>query len=231
MSPGALAGLNAEPYEGGAMSQVVVDISVSLDGYVAGPDQTMEEPLGRGGEQLHEWAVALESWRASHGRGGGERNADDDIMRARIEGNGATIMGRRMYSGGAGPWESDPNPGGWWGDEPPFRHPVFVLTHHAREPREMRGGTTFTFVTDGIEAALEQARSAAGDKDVAVAGGAETARQYLDAGLVDELHLHVAPVLLGGGARLLDGTPGALECTGVVASPAGVAHLRYRPRR
>jgi dihydrofolate reductase len=212
------------------MGALIIDISMSLDGYVAGPDPSREDPLGKGGEQLHEWVFALESWRGPHGLEGGETNADSKLLAERVERTGATIMGRRMFSGGAGPWEDDDNASGWWGDEPPFHHPVYVLTHHEREPLEMQGGTTFTFVTDGIESALEQARAAAGEKDVNVAGGAEVAQQYLEAGLVDELQLHVAPVLLGGGRRLLDGlSPGKLETAGVVGSPSGVAHLRMRP--
>ena len=147
---------------------VISDISVSLDGYVAGPNQTLEQPLGEGGEGLHEWVFGLKSWREPHGLEGGEAGLDDDVMSEAIDRKGATIMGRRMFSSGEGPWENDPKANGWWGDEPPFRHPVFVLTHHAREPLELQG-TTFTFVTDGIEAALEQARAAAEDKDVQVA--------------------------------------------------------------
>jgi dihydrofolate reductase len=206
-------------------------ISMSLDGFVAGPDQTLEEPLGEGGEQLHEWAIAVASWRESHGLEGGERNVDDEVLREHTDSIGATIMGRRMFSGGEGPWEEDPNSDAWWGDEPPFHHPVFVLTHHTREPLEKRGGTTFTFVTEGAESALELAREAAGGKDVAVGGGAEAAQQYLKAGLLDELQLHVVPVLLGGGVRLfkdLAGAPGQLERVRVVESPTGVTHLKYR---
>jgi dihydrofolate reductase len=206
-------------------------ISMSLDGFVAGPDQTLEEPLGEGGEQLHEWAIAVASWRESHGLEGGERNVDDELLREHTDSIGATIMGRRMFSGGEGPWEEDPNSDAWWGDEPPFHHPVFVLTHHTREPLEKRGGTTFTFVTEGAESALELAREAAGGKDVAVGGGAEAAQQYLKAGLLDELQLHVVPVLLGGGVRLfkdLAGAPGQLERVRVVESPTGVTHLKYR---
>jgi dihydrofolate reductase len=211
------------------MSQVVCDITMSLDGYVAGPDQSADQPLGAGGEQLHEWVFGLASWREAHGLEGGETNADGEIVDEAVARVGATIMGRGMFGGGPGPWGDEPWDG-WWGDEPPFHHPVFVLTSHAREPL-VKEGTTFTFVTDGIESALEQARAAAGDKDVHVAGGADAVQQYLRAGLVDELQLHVAPVLLGGGSRLLDnlGEPGALrlEPTRVVGSPA-VTHLRYR---
>jgi dihydrofolate reductase len=210
------------------MALVRVDISMSLDGFVAGPNQTMEEPLGRGGERLHEWVLATAGWREAHGQSGGERNADSDVVDEGVRATGATIMGRKMFSGGAGPWTDDPNANGWWGDEPPFGHEVFVLTHHAREPLALKG-TTFTFVTDGPEAALEQARGAAGDKDVLIAGGAEAIQQYLGAGVVDEIQLHIAPVLLGGGVRLFDGAAGegTLEPDRVIDSPA-VTHVRYR---
>jgi len=215
------------------MGQLILDISVSLDGFVAGPDPTLEEPLGQGGERLHDWALALEAWRRPHGLEGGETNVDTEVMEEHLARVGATIMGRRMFSGGEGPWEDDPKAYGWWGDDPPFHHQVFVLTHHAREPLTMQGGTTFTFVTDGIDSALEQARAAAGDRDVAIAGGAEAAQQYLRAGVVDELQLHIAPVLLGDGRRLFEGhlagAPGrVVERTRAIESPAGVAHLRYR---
>jgi dihydrofolate reductase len=214
------------------MGKLTGDISMSLDGFVAGPDQTLEDPLGKGGEGLHEWAIAARSWRESHRKSGGEEGVDSDVIEEHVASIGATIMGRRMFSGGEGPWEDDPNADAWWGDEPPFHHPVFVLTHHAREPVVKQGGTTFTFVTDGIESALEQAREAAGDKDVALAGGGNVVQQYLKAGLLDELQLHVAPVLLGGGVRLfenhVEAAPPELECTRVVESPTGVTHLRYR---
>jgi dihydrofolate reductase len=210
---------------------VISDISMSLDGYVAGPNQTLEQPLGEGGEGLHEWVFGLKTWREHHGMEGGETGPDDHVVAEAVDRADATIMGRRMFSGGEGPWEDDPNANGWWGDDPPFRHPVFVLTHHAREPLELQGGTTFTFVTDGIEAALGQARAAAGDRDVHVAGGANVIQQYLNAGLLDELELHVVPRLLGGGVRLLDGVHGVgLEPSRVVDSPA-VTHLRYRVTR
>jgi dihydrofolate reductase len=213
------------------MGRLTFEISMSLDGFVAGPNQTLDDPLGEGGEQLHEWIVGLKSWRETHGKSGGEANVDSEIVEESLRGTGAELMGRRMYSGGAGPWEDDPNADGWWGDDPPFGHPVFVLTHHAREPLEKQGGTTYTFVTDGIEAALEQARAAAGDKDVKVAGGAEVAQQYLNAGLLHEVQLHLVPVLLGGGVRLfddLDASRVKLETTRVIESPAGVTHLFYR---
>ena len=213
------------------MPKLKVDISMSLDGFVAGPNQTLDEPLGRGGELLHEWAFAARAWREAHGLEGGETNVDSEVVEEGIAGVGATVMGRRMFSGGDGPWEDDPNSDAWWGDDPPFHHPVFVLTHHEREPVTKEGGTTFTFVTDGIESALEQARVAAGEGDVAVAGGADVIQQYLAAGHVDEIQLHVAPLLLGGGVRLFDGPvpdpPYALERTRVIESPTGVTHVKY----
>ena len=216
------------------MAKLTLDISMSLDGFVAGPNQTLEEPLGEGGEQLHEWAVASRSWREAHGHSGGETNADSEVIEESIGNAGATVMGRRMFSGGEGGWEDDPKSNGWWGDDPPFHHPVFVLTHHAREPVTKQGGTTFTFVTDGIESALTQARAAAGDKNVAVGGGANVAQQYLRAGLLDELQIHVAPVLLGDGVRLFENHLGSerreIECTRVIESPK-VTHLRYRVLR
>jgi dihydrofolate reductase len=207
------------------MSQVRSHISISLDGYVAGPNQSMEEPLGEGGEGLHEWVVATESWRALHGKEGGERNADSEVADEVARNVGAQIMGRGMFAG-AGPWDESWR--GWWGEDPPFHAPVYVLTHNPREPLEMQGGTTYHFVNDGIESALDQARAAAGDKDVLIAGGANAIDQYLGAGLLDELYLHIVPVVLGGGSRLLEnaGDP-KLEPIQVVASPA-VTHVKYR---
>ena len=202
---------------------------MSLDGFIAGPNATLDEPLGVGGERLHEWVVRLASWRRRHGHSGGETGPDADLLEESVASTGATIMGRKMFSGGAGPWEDDPRATGWWGEEPPFGVPVFVLTHHEREPLVL-GATTFTFVTDGIEPALEQARAAAGDRNVAIAGGANAAQQYLRAGLLDELLLHVVPLLLGGGVRVFDDAGGdqiTLECTDVIGS-AAVTHLRYR---
>ena len=212
------------------MAKLRFQISISLDGFVAGPNQSEEHPLGEGGTQLHEWVIALEAWRKPHGREGGEINASTPVMEEAFAGVGATIMGRNMFGGGPGPWGEDPWDG-WWGDKPPFHTPVFVLTHHEREPLEKEGGTTFTFVTDGIESALEQAKEAAGGKDVSLGGGADIARQYLSAGLIDELQLNVVPVLLGEGARLFDNRAGAglgLEQVQVIEAP-GVTHLRYRP--
>jgi dihydrofolate reductase len=209
------------------MTQINVEISVSLDGFVAGPNQTLEEPLGKDGEFLHEWIFGLPSWRAKHGLEGGEWNADDDLVAANVVATGAVVMGRRMWSGGAGPWGNDPNADGWWGDKPPFDVPVFVVTHHARAS-ETKGSTPIAFVTDGVEAAIEQARAAAGEKNVNVAGGAQVVQQAMRAGLVDELRLHVAPVFLGDGVRLFDGVEGRLRVVDVVNSPT-VTHLTYRP--
>jgi dihydrofolate reductase len=217
------------------MANVILDISMSVDGYIAGPNRTLEDPLGQNGNRLHEWVFGLKSWREPHGLEGGETNVDSDVLEEALSGVGASVMGRRMFSGGEGPWEDDPNAAAWWGDDPPFHHPVFVLTHHPRAAEVKQGGTTYTFVTDGIESALEQARTAAGDRNVAVAGGADVVQQYLRAGLLDELQLHVVPVLLGGGVRLFDGhvaaPPAELERTRVVESPTGVTHLRYRVLR
>jgi dihydrofolate reductase len=212
------------------MAKLTLDITMSLDGFVAGPNPSLEQPLGEGGDRLHEWMVGLESFRERHGLSGGTTNADSEILEESVSATGATVMGRRMFSGGDGPWEDDSNADGWWGDDPPFHQPVFVLTHHAREPVTKQGGTTFTFVTDGIEAALEDARAAAAEKDVLVAGGASVAQQYLRAGLLDELQIHLAPILLGGGVRLFDElgpNEVELEATRVVESPT-VTHLRFR---
>ena len=182
------------------------DITDSLDGFVAGPNPTLEDPLGEGGEELHDWVVATAVLaRAPRARGRRGRTRAPRSWPRSLARQGAVVMGRRMFSGGSGPWEDDPKRDGWWGDDPPFRQPVFVLTHHAREPVEKENGTTYTFVTDGIEAALERAREAAGDKDVLVAGGGDAIQQALAAGAVDDFQLHVAPMLLGGGVRLFGG--------------------------
>ena len=210
------------------MGKVVVDISMSLDGFVAGPNPTLEEPLGKKGEELHEWVVRTNYWRERHGLEGGEEDEDSEVIREAFSSVGASVMGRKMFSGGSGPWESDPRSTGWWGDEPPFHTPVFVLTHHAREPEEMEGGTTFFFVTDGIEAAIEQARAAAGEGNVAIGGGANAIQQALAAGLVDELQVHVAPILLGGGTRLFGegADPIRLEATRVLGSQRAT-HVKF----
>ena len=210
------------------MGTVFVDMSMSLDGYIAGPNDSQENPLGDGGERLHEWMFDHASGGAEQGLEGGETNRDDEIVAKSIERAGAFVMGRRMFDNDDGPWGDDPFEGPW-GDDPPFGAPVFILTHHGREPLEMDGGTTFHFVTEGIERALERAKEAAGDGDVRISGGADVVRQYVEAGLVDEIQLHVVPVLFGDGIRLfepLDADPIELERTRVVASP-DVTHLRY----
>jgi len=210
------------------MSKVRVHISTSVDGYVAGPNQSQEHPLGEGGEELHDWLVRLRSWREQAGMDGGEENISNRIFSEVLTNFGAEIMGRGKFGPATrGPWGDDPWQG-WWGEEPPFHKPVFVLTHHEREPLIL-SDTTFTFVTEGIESALARAREAAGDKDVFIGGGADVINQYLAAGLVDELELHVAPILLGGGARLFDGVgPNIkLEPLRTVEAP-GVAHRKYR---
>jgi dihydrofolate reductase len=214
------------------VGKTVVDITMSLDGFVAGPNPTLEEPLGENGEQLHEWALQTKAWREQHGLEGGEANEDSELVTEGFSSVGAFVMGRKMFSGGSGPWENDPNSRGWWGDEPPFHTPVYVLTHHAREPEEMEGGTTFYFASEGIEATVEQAHAASGGRDVAVAGGADVIQQALAAGLVDELHVHVAPLLLGGGTRLFgeDATPVGLEATRILSSPRAT-HLKFAVRR
>jgi dihydrofolate reductase len=210
------------------MGKLTLDISMSLDGFVAGPNPSRQDPLGEGGTQLHEWVVRLASWRGPHGEDGGETGADDDVVAESLRDVGAHIMGKRMFGGEDGPWGDEPWEG-WWGDEPPFHTSVFVLTHHEREPL-VKGETTFHFVTDGIESALEQARAEAGDQNVSIGGGADVAQQFLNAGLLDEFQVHVIPIFLGTGTRLFDGLrPGAVgfEPDRVIGSP-GVTHLRYR---
>ncbi|WP_028646669.1 dihydrofolate reductase family protein [Nocardiopsis sp. CNT312] len=206
-------------------------LSISLDGYAAGPGQDVDHPVGVGGKALHEWAFALAEWRGKHGLSGGEENASTAVLRE-VEGNvGAVVMGRNMFGGGPGPWDEERPWTGWWGEEPPFHAPVFVLTHHPREPVDMKGGTTFHFVTEGSEAAVGYARAVADGRDVLVAGGAATVRACLGAGLLDRLDLHLVPVLLGAGERLFDGVDSAaLEQERAVEAP-GVTHLRYRVRR
>ena len=187
------------------MSKVrVQSFAISLDGFGAGPDQALENPLGVRGPELMQWFFRTRMWRRMHGQDGGETGIDNDIAEQGFSGVGAWILGRNMFGPVRGPWP-DESWKGWWGDEPPYHTPVFVLTHHARAPLEMAGGTTFHFVTEGIHAALEQARAAAAGRDVRVGGGVATIRQYLHASLIDELHLVVSPVLLGRGEHLLDG--------------------------
>jgi len=213
------------------VSKLRLTISMSLDGFVAGPNQSVDHPLGVGGERLHEWMYPLAMWRGPQGLDGGEVNASTQVIAETQSNVGATIMGRNMFGGGPGPWKDEPW-NGWWGDDPPFHHPVFVLTHHARKPLELEGGNTFTFVTDGIESALDQARRAAGGQDVSLGGGANAAQQYLAAGLVDEMLINLVPILLGDGERLFD-KPGGhlpeLEPISAVAAP-GVTHLKFRVR-
>lgn len=199
-----------------------------MDGFVAGPNQSLKEPLGIGGEQLHDWVVQLEVWRRAHGMEGGEVNESTRVMEEELVNIGATIMGRNMFGGGPGPWGTTDPWSGWWGRNPPYHHPVFVVTRHARAPLVMEGGTSFTFVTDGIESALEQARHAAGERDVALAGGARAAQQYLQAGLVDEMQLHMVPMLLGAGERLFDNVDDlhGLVLVETLATP-NVVHLKF----
>ncbi len=197
------------------MSNVTCDVTISIDGYVAGPNQSLAEPLGEGGERLHRWMFE-------------ERDANAAAVEA-ITAAGAYVMGRNMFGGGRGGWDQEWT--GWWGDDPPYHAPVFVLTHHPRAPLPMQGGTTYHFVTDGIESALASAREAAGDADVAIAGGAATINQYLSAGLIDELRLHVAPLVLGAGARLFEGVGGLdLERLDLGGTEL-VTHLTYRVRQ
>ncbi|WP_331737770.1 dihydrofolate reductase family protein [Streptomyces sp. NBC_01276] len=201
------------------MSNVFASLGMSLDGFIAGPNSHPDNPLGDGGMGIHEWVFGVESWRERQSIKGGETNQDDDIVQENFTRAGAYIMGRQMFAEGEVGWP----------DPPPFRAPVFVLTHTPREPWVRQGGTTFTFVTEGIDSALAQARKAAGDKDVQISGGADTVRQYLAAGLLDELQIHLAPLLLGSGVRLFDGVSPNLSLvpTRVVDSPQ-VTHLTYR---
>jgi dihydrofolate reductase len=209
------------------MGKVRFQISISLDGFVAGPNQSEDNPLGESGMDLHQWAFGLDAWRKTHGQEGGETNVSSKVLDEAVANVGATVMGRNMFGPIRGPW-GDRAWNGWWGEDPPFHHPVFVLTNHAREAVAMEGGTTFNFVTGGIESALEQARTAAGDKDVSVAGGSSAIQQFLNAGLIDDFELHVVPLLLGDGERLFDGVDVNLERTRVLESPSGVTHLKFR---
>jgi len=203
-------------------------IAMSLDGYTAGAQQSVENPLGIGGMQLHEWAFSLAAWRAPHGLEGGAVNESTQVLEESLANIGATIMGRNMFGGHPGPWDASQPWSGWWGSNPPFHHPVFVLTHHARPPLVLEGGTTFAFVTNGVAAAVDLAQRAAGGLDVALAGGANAAQQYLRAGLVDEMEIHLVPLLLGAGERLFQnvGDLGGLQLVRTVAAP-GVTHLKF----
>ncbi len=206
----------------------VHNLSISIDGYGAGPNQSLENPLGVGGPGLHEWVFKTRTGRRMLGEEGGDEGLDDQFLERGDAGIGATIMGRNMFGPIRGEW-SDETWKGWWGPNPPYHHPVFVLTHHPRQPIPMEGGTTFNFVTDGIESALSQAFAAAGDQDVRLGGGPSTVQQYLKAGLVDELHVAIVPIFLGAGERLfdhLDGGPFGYECVELVSSP-WVTHARF----
>jgi dihydrofolate reductase len=210
------------------MSKLRFRISMSLDGFIAGPQQSVDHPLGIGGMRLHEWVLPLAAWRSKHGLDGGEVNASSAVIDESLQNIGATVMGRNMFGGHPGGWDAGNPWQGWWGESPPFGHPVFVLTHHAREPLVLEG-TTFTFVTDGFESALRQARDAARGKDVSLAGGAKAAQQYLAAGLVDEMEISLTPTLLGSGERLFDGLGDnlhGLQLVRAIAAP-GVTHLKF----
>jgi dihydrofolate reductase len=210
------------------MSKLRLRISLSLDGYVAGPNQSVQNPLGEGGEELHRWIFPLAVWRKPHGLEGGKTDESTPVLEEELSNIAATIMGRNMFGGHPGPWDRANPWKGWWGARPPFHHPVFVVTTHARPPLEMEGGTVFTFVTEGIAQAYDLARRAASGKDVALAGGANIAQQYLNAGLVDEMQLHIAPILLGSGERLFDGVKDlhGLALVQTVAAP-NVTHLKF----
>ena len=211
------------------LSKLRLKISMSLDGFVAGPNQSVDNPLGIGGMRIHEWVFPLEAWRSMHGLEGGEVNESAKVVNESLANIGATVMGRNMFGGHPGAWDFGKPWNGWWGVNPPFHHPVFVLTHFPREPLELDGGTTFTFVTDGIVSALKQARVAADGKDVSLAGGANAAQQYLTANLVDEMEISLVPILLGSGERLFEGVGDdlhGLELVRTVATPR-VTHLKY----
>jgi dihydrofolate reductase len=214
------------------VSKLRLKISMSLDGFVAGPDQSVENPLGIGGTRLHEWAFELAAFREAHGMDGGEINESTRVVEESLANIGATVMGRNMFGGHPGAWDSKNPWNGWWGDNPPFHHAVFVLTHHARELLVLKGGTTFTFVTDGIDSALQQAREAARGKDVSLAGGASAAQQYLAAGLVGEMEISLVPTLLVSGERLFEGVGDDLHGLALVRTVAapGVTHLKFARR-
>jgi dihydrofolate reductase len=214
------------------LSKLRFKISMSLDGFVAGPGQSVDNPLGIGGMRLHEWVFPLRAWRVMQGLPDGDVDESTRVIEDSLANIGATVMGRNMFGGHPGPWNARAPWNGWWGADPPFHHPVFVLTHHAREPLQLEGGTTFTFVTKGIEAALEQARRAAGGKDVSLAGGAKAAQQYLAAALVDEMEISLVPTLLGSGERLFEGIGDdlhGLDLVRTVAAPK-VTHLKFARR-
>ena len=211
------------------MGKVRFRISMSLDGYVAGPRQSVKDPIGVGGMRLHEWVFPLAAWRSMQGMEGGEVNESTRIVEESIANVGATVMGRNMFGGGPGPWSLETPWNGWWGDNPPYHHPVFVLTHHERPALALEGGTTFHFVTQGPEAALDAARRAGGARDVMVAGGAKAAQQYLTKGAVDEMDISLVPILLGAGERLFEGLDSDMHGLKLVRTiaAADVTHLKY----
>jgi dihydrofolate reductase len=214
------------------VSKLRFRIAMSLDGFVAGPRQSVENPLGVGGLRLHEWVFPLRVWREMQGLEGGEVDESSKVVEESMANVGATVMGRNMFGGHPGPWDTRKPWTGWWGPNPPYHHPVFVLTHHPREPLALEGGTTFHFVTGGTEAALEQARRAAGGQDVSLAGGAKAAQQYLAAGRVDEMEIHLVPTLLGSGERLFERLGDdlhGLELVRTIATPK-VTHLKFARR-
>lgn len=207
---------------------VRANITVSADGYMAGPDQSVDNPMGVGAGSLHDWVFKLRAWRETHGMDDGEDNASTEVADEGVQGAGASVMGRNMFGGGPGDW-GDEAWTGWWGDEPPFRHPVFVLTNHPREPLVL-GETTFHFVTDGVDSAMSQAKAAAGERDISVGGGAQTLQQVIAAGLLDEIWITTAPLLLGSGERLLDGVADSgahFEQIRSIAGPDAI-HAKYR---
>jgi dihydrofolate reductase len=213
------------------MTIVRAHMTTSLDGFVAGPNQSLDKPFGDGTDRLNDWMFEQAAVRKMFGEAGGATGPSNDVFVERASNIGAVVMGRNMFGGGRGPWATEPRWDGWWGEEPPYHAPVFVLTHYPRAPQPMKGGTTFHFVTDGIESALRQARGAAGDKDVVIAGGANVIQQVLRAGGLDLLELHLVPQTIGAGERLLDGIPAEMLEQDRVVPDRGVTHLRYRIRR
>lgn len=212
------------------MGIVRTHMSITLDGYVAGPNQGPDMPFGEGTEHLNDWMFQLACARRMFGEEGGETGPSNDVFEERLANIGAVVMGRNMFGGGPGPWKGEPAWNGWWGDDPPYHVPVYVLTHHPREPQPMKGGTTFHFITDGIQSALGKAKAAAGDRDVVIGGGANAIQQLLRVGAIDELELHLVPMVLGAGDRLLDGLRASevrLEQVRSVQG-TGVTHLKYR---
>jgi dihydrofolate reductase len=212
------------------MPNVRVHVTTTLDGFMAGPNQTLERPFGDGMDHIHDWILNLKSFREMQGMGSdGETGPSDDVIRETAANLGAWILGRNMFGGGRGPW-SEPEWKGWWGDTPPYHCPIFVLTHYPRPPLRMDGGTTFYFVTDGIESAMAQAKDAAAERDIRIGGGASTVNQYLAAGLVNELEVHIVPMLIGDGERLFAGISGHVPQLELIRTVRGegVTHLKYR---